>query len=96
MLWILGLLRWRYSREVLFEVDMSRFARRLSASDLFRRAADGPLRSRIAWDHDRDRLVLLGGAALRFYRDVQRVVLHYLLVWPLMMLQSRPFQCSVL
>ena len=75
---------------------MSRFARRLSGSDLFRRAVDGPLRARIAWDHDRDRLVLLGGAALRFYRDVQRAVLHYLLVWPLMMLQCRPFECSVL
>lgn len=69
-----------YNRDTLFELDISRYARRLSGSDLFRPAASGPIRARVAWDHDRDRLVLLGGPALRFYRDVRRALLAHLSV----------------
>ena len=61
-----------FSRETLFEMDVSKYARRLAGSDLFRPAASGPMRARVAWDHDGDRLVLRGGPALRFYRAVQR------------------------
>ena len=61
-----------WSHVVDHEVNVSELLRELSGSDLFEAASHGPLDAEVEFLEDR--FVLRGGAALRFYREVQRAV----------------------
>ena len=66
-----------WSRSVLFQAMLSKLVEEISCAPFLKEASRGPLAVRLVFDWEASRFLLVGGEALRVYRQVQDMVSEY-------------------